>query len=445
MNAKHRVSAPLLLSLAALSSVLLPACDLGEPEFDAQFELESNELGEPGSSPALPGEAVILGNDGQAHTISSAPRGGRLGFAWAVGETGSKCETLTLATPFTTNLDNIRIQASIDHEGSSQAGRDATTVWVEDFDASSARICVRETAFDGFDDRHEDGLKVSYRMYREADIGSHANHGISGQTAGNTAPVDSVFCTDIDFLSDSDQGQDLSSGSGTLQVQATLVHQTNNARDASSLWIKDLDSSGFTACMRETAHAGNIPNHHYGYEIDWLAYRADAEPFGGESGRASFSAKCETVSLTKTYLEPPPVFVTLDRDQSSTNAAGTVWVEDVFEDSFEVCVNGMAKLTDTSSKVALDRANISVHWAVLGPGLDCSPNQQASATNLNYPGLSCADAIDDAESNLSSWHYRNACNQQVGSPMSEPAQQALVADCSIVGSNAVVDVELCCD
>ncbi|NVB40412.1 hypothetical protein G6O69_21410 [Pseudenhygromyxa sp. WMMC2535] len=79
------------------------------------------------------------------------------------------------------------------------------------------------------------------------------------------------------------------------------------------------------------------------------------------------------------------------------------------------------------------------------PGLTCDLDEQAAVGGLYYPGWTCDDAIANAESSLSSWHYRNACNQQVGSDISSPVDAALVTDCTHDGSNAIVTVDLCCD
>jgi hypothetical protein len=77
--------------------------------------------------------------------------------------------------------------------------------------------------------------------------------------------------------------------------------------------------------------------------------------------------------------------------------------------------------------------------------LTCDPDEQASVGGLYYPGWTCADAIAHAESSLSSWHYRNACHQQVGSDISSPVDEALALGCVIDSGSAVVSVDLCCD
>lgn len=80
------------------------------------------------------------------------------------------------------------------------------------------------------------------------------------------------------------------------------------------------------------------------------------------------------------------------------------------------------------------------------PSLSCDVDEQASVGGLYYPGWTCAAAIANAESTLSSWHYRNACHQQVGSDIADPAAEALVTSCTIdADNNAVVSVDLCCE
>lgn len=75
----------------------------------------------------------------------------------------------------------------------------------------------------------------------------------------------------------------------------------------------------------------------------------------------------------------------------------------------------------------------------------CDPDQQAAVGGLYYSGWTCADAIANAEASLNSWHYRNACNQQVGSDIGSPVGDATVTNCTIDGGSAVVEVDLCCE
>lgn len=79
------------------------------------------------------------------------------------------------------------------------------------------------------------------------------------------------------------------------------------------------------------------------------------------------------------------------------------------------------------------------------PGLSCDVDEQASVGGLHYPGWTCADATAHAEATLAGYHYRNACNQQVGSAISSPADEALVTSCTIQSGSAVVSVDLCCE
>ena len=77
--------------------------------------------------------------------------------------------------------------------------------------------------------------------------------------------------------------------------------------------------------------------------------------------------------------------------------------------------------------------------------LTCPLNEQATKGGLYYPGWTCAAATANAEANLSSWHYRSACNQQVGSDIASPALDAEVSNCIIDSGSAVISVDLCCD
>jgi hypothetical protein len=77
--------------------------------------------------------------------------------------------------------------------------------------------------------------------------------------------------------------------------------------------------------------------------------------------------------------------------------------------------------------------------------LTCDLDEQAAVGGLHYPNTTCAAATASAETMLSSWHYRNACNQQVGSDIGSPVDEAFVTSCTIDGGNAVVSVDLCCE
>ncbi len=101
-----------------------------------------------------------------------------------------------------------------------------------------------------------------------------------------------------------------------------------------------------------------------------------------------------------------------------------------------------ALVTDCS--IDGDSAVVTVDVCCTEPVLTCHEDLQASVGGLHYPGWTCADAIADAEANLASWHYRNGCNLQVGSDINDPIDQANVTSCTIVGDNAVVEVDMCC-
>ena len=111
-------------------------------------------------------------------------------------------------------------------------------------------------------------------------------------------------------------------------------------------------------------------------------------------------------------------------------------------------INDPIDAAAVSSCVVDDNNNaiVSVDLCCEAPALTCDLDEQASVGGLHYPGWTCEDAIADAESNLNSWHYRNACHQQYGSDISTPVGGALVSGCYIdkVG-NAVISADVCCD
>ena len=89
--------------------------------------------------------------------------------------------------------------------------------------------------------------------------------------------------------------------------------------------------------------------------------------------------------------------------------------------------------------------------------LSCPTSQQATASNLHYPswtGYDCPLATDHAESQLTSYHYRKACQNTLNLP-SLPSQvyEAEVIDCLNANINpttgwssgVVVNVTVCCE
>jgi hypothetical protein len=80
------------------------------------------------------------------------------------------------------------------------------------------------------------------------------------------------------------------------------------------------------------------------------------------------------------------------------------------------------------------------------PALVCDPDLSASRGGIYYPGWTCADAIANAEATLGSYHYRDACHQQVGSDIADPASAVAVTDCHVEADSGqtVVTVDLCC-
>lgn len=81
-----------------------------------------------------------------------------------------------------------------------------------------------------------------------------------------------------------------------------------------------------------------------------------------------------------------------------------------------------------------------------GCDLACDPEQEASVSNLYYPGWTCEDAIANAESNLNMFHYRKACQLQVGSEITSAVEGAIVTDCHVEpeSGQTVVSVTVCC-
>nr|MCH9682371.1 hypothetical protein [Deltaproteobacteria bacterium] len=91
-----------------------------------------------------------------------------------------------------------------------------------------------------------------------------------------------------------------------------------------------------------------------------------------------------------------------------------------------------------------DSAVVAAVLCCTEPVLSCDEELHASVGGLYYPGLDCAAAIADAESDLGSWHYRNGCTQQVGSDIGTPVDEALVTEYHMEGDSAVVAVDVCC-
>jgi len=354
-----RPSHPFLFAALALA---LAACETegydSILDLDEDFD-ELDELDEDfGELPGGPGS--VAATMAEAQVVSGAARVGRVDFeAWPA--TGKRCLDIVLVNDFAeANEEEVRIQVGIDHVDGTLGGRDATSVWVENLSRTGARLCVRETA--KYDDQHQDGLSVAYRMYRDVDI----DVGVSGQTPGvETVDSDENLCTTIEFEDDSDQGVDLSGATGAIQVNATLIHH-DDQHNAAGVWVREVDETGFEACIREIQHGGNM--RHFNYEIDWVAFDQDDAPSAIKDGGTvaiPTNQKCEEFDFAASFSEPPLVFATIDRAGSSSNNAGTVWIEDLSTTKVELCAQGLTPIGDTSTSMSLDKANMRVHWFAL--------------------------------------------------------------------------------
>ena len=87
-----------------------------------------------------------------------------------------------------------------------------------------------------------------------------------------------------------------------------------------------------------------------------------------------------------------------------------------------------------------------------GCGLSCPVTEQAIASGLHYPGSSghdCESGTAESEAALFSFHYRNACHQQLGTDLAPDVLEADVVSCEVAppgfSDGVVLSVAVCCD
>lgn len=346
-----KISATFLFTSLALVGLTAPACET--EGWEDPLDLLEQEQAEGKLDYAAP----------QPQAVSGGERKGRVAFgAWT--SAGIQCETVSFNA--FSSADVMRVQVGIDHEGSTQTNRDATTVWVEDVETDSIEICVRET--DDYDDEHFDGLNVSYRVYDYTNL--DPAEVVTGSTTGAimaNAQTDPT-CTFIKYSMRADQASPRTFSSvPILQLTVTHPENYNSDRDAMTIWAKNVTKSGFTACVQETQHDDhNVGSGHLDYNIDWIAFdQGDIGISGVYSAGASFSGRqCAVVDYDgdgdDDFDEPPLLYVTID-DNGVVDDAITAWVEEVHEDQFELCYQELAAGDGTHT------GSMDIHWVALTP------------------------------------------------------------------------------
>ena len=85
---------------------------------------------------------------------------------------------------------------------------------------------------------------------------------------------------------------------------------------------------------------------------------------------------------------------------------------------------------------------------VTTPPLSCSEDTQASASNIHYSNLTCAEAAAAVEADLTAQAYREACmNTYNLKTLPAAVKSTLLTNCyedPAAASDVYVDVDICC-
>ncbi|KAL9961296.1 hypothetical protein ACROYT_G030208 [Oculina patagonica] len=130
-----------------------------------------------------------------------------------------------------------------------------------------------------------------------------------------------------------------------LEVQITVNHidtsDKSYVHDAAVSWVENVDYDRFTACVM--AAGFNERKSHANVTVDWMTYQG--APVGGVAGEVRISqwwtgTTCKAVNFPSgKFSVIPSVFVTAAHHHAGLKRdAASVWIEDVTQSSFKVCL-----------------------------------------------------------------------------------------------------------
>ena len=152
----------------------------------------------------------------------------------------------------------------------------------------------------------------------------------------------------------------------TVKVLATVSHPSarkSGVHDPTSVWIEDITTQGFTACVQETkrnALNGRADRHDDRAVVDYIAYKElpfEGARFGSVRLVSGFTGKtCSEMKFSpafKSGSQPKIVATANHRTSRDRHVVNTVWFEDVTADSAKACVSVPKKSDPEDSSTEL--------------------------------------------------------------------------------------------
>ncbi len=153
--------------------------------------------------------------------------------------TGNHCNTVSFDQTFAVKPI---VQATITHPNTFTGDNGAMSVWLEEVTTSEFKVCVRETADMAAD---HPAYAIDWIAHES---GSWPFYGADESGVDNIAAFSGTACFDYAFTA---------AFTDMPQVFVTADHRDAGANhDATTVWLEDVRSDGFKACVRELANPG---------------------------------------------------------------------------------------------------------------------------------------------------------------------------------------------
>ncbi|XP_067055015.1 uncharacterized protein [Acropora muricata] len=270
--------------------------------------------------------------------------------ALRMNTTDVQCKTVHFKpTSFQSNEGKINVQTSINYFNSTASFvHDAAVTWVESVTYLNFKLCALKA---GRAERltPDDGLTfVDYVAIQESPAGAAAGH--------LRMPMkwwDGTTCEKLDF----EQGLFTKAPFVFLTAEHSVLGQKH---DAATLWVENVNSKGFEACLREMQ---NFDGLHENITVNWIAYeslqnaaklKANQQIVdfpNDESPKEEYhNAFCQDEQLPSAYSTVPTIIISsghmsqglLDRLIPEFNSIAS-WVESINTTYYRLCVKEIHK------------------------------------------------------------------------------------------------------
>ncbi|XP_074615862.1 uncharacterized protein LOC141875476 [Acropora palmata] len=270
--------------------------------------------------------------------------------ALRMNTTDVQCKTVHFKpTSFQSNEGKINVQTSINYFNSTASFvHDAAVTWVESVTYLNFKLCALKA---GRAERPtpDDGLTfVDYVAIQESPAGAAAGH--------LRMPMkwwDGTTCEKLDFQ----QGLFTKAPFVFLTAEHSVLGQKH---DAATLWVENVNSKGFEACLREMQ---NFDGLHENITVNWIAYESlqnaaklktnqQVVDFpNDESPKEDYhNAFCQDEQLPSAYSTVPTIIISSghisqglsDRLIPEFNSIAS-WVESINTTYYRLCVKEIHK------------------------------------------------------------------------------------------------------